>query len=112
MDLTVLERLVVMNLLPKEGSMLELKAAQNVREAIEFDEQELAALKFQQENGPDGKAQVKWDAEVAEKTKLSRDFTGPQTKVIVTALQKLDAEKKLTTEHLTLCEKFGIGKDK
>jgi len=104
MELTVMERMVVPNILPKEGSMLELVSAKNVREAIQFTEDELVQLKIVQEDD-----RVQWDPEAATAIVREIEFTGPQTKMIVDALQKLDREKKLAPEHLTLCEKFGIG---
>jgi len=104
MKVTVLERFVILNILPSEGNMLDLRAAANVREAVEFSEKELASLNIEQAGD-----QLKWDTEAAEAIAKDVDWSGPQTSLIVVTLRKLDAEQKLTPNHLSLCDKFSIG---
>lgn len=110
MELTVLERFVLLNILPREGNMLQVVAAQNVRKAVELDEVEHDLLKIE-EIKIDGGSRLHWNPEIAAAMDKDVDFTGPQTALIVEVLQKLDKDKKLTAEHLSLCEKFGIGKE-
>lgn len=48
MKLSVMERILVLNLLPKEGSFANLKLLRVTREALSFNEAENKALKFRQ----------------------------------------------------------------
>ncbi len=106
MILTVLERLVLLNLLPKEGDFTTLKLVRVAREDLSFNDIENQKLKFESTSGSDGKGQVNWNMEAAKE--LLRDFTIGEmmTIEIVKALKKLEDEKKLTDEHFTLYEKF------
>ena len=110
MELSVLERFVIGTLLPREGSLLDLKAAENIRMATGFSEEDLAKLDIKEVTQGD-KKMTQWSPEGVEAIGLLKlEFTGPQTKLLVDALQKLNSDKKLTADHLSLCEKFGIGK--
>ena len=106
MILSVLERLVLLNLLPKEGDFTTLKLVRVAREDLSFNDIENQRLKFKSTGGPDGKGQVNWDMEASKE--LLRDFTIGEmmTIKIVEALKKLESDKKLTDEQFTLYEKF------
>jgi len=101
MELTVVERLILLNLLPKEGSFINLKLLRTARENLSFDEKEVKTLNFVQ-NGE----QVSWDmsANVIKEVEVGETVTN----LIVTELKKLDGEGKLKDEHFSLFEKFCI----
>jgi len=107
MKLSVLERLVLLNLLPKEGDFTTLKLVRVAREDLSFNDIENQRLKFQSLEGPEGKGSVQWDMEVA-KELANREFQIGEmmTIKIVEELKKLESDKKLTDEHFTLYEKF------
>ena len=99
MELTVLERLVLSNVLPKEGNFTTLRLVRKLREALSFDELEHKKLGFIQDGD-----QVRWN----ESAKLVKGFTiGEKMMDLISAtLKKLDKEEKLRDEHFSLYEKF------
>lgn len=99
MNLNVLERLLVLNLLPKEGTFTNLKLLRVARENLSFTEEENKALNFKQEND-----QIVWvnDAVGDKEVEIGEVVTT----LIVAELKKLDSEEKLKDEFLSLYEKF------
>ena len=99
MNLTVLERLVLQGLLPKEGTYTTLKLLRVAREVLSFDDIENRRLGFHQDGD-----QVRWNegVDVVKNIELGETMTIE----IVNALKKLETEKKLRDEHFTLYEKF------
>ena len=104
MQLSVMERFVIQGLLPQRASMTDLLIAKNIREAVGFTEDELVALEIKEDGG-----RVEWNPEAAAAIVKDVEFSGPQTALLVAALDKLDKDNELQIEHLSLCEKFGIG---
>lgn len=99
MELTVLERLVLQGLLPKEGNYTTLKLLRVCREALSFDDLENKRLGFHQDGD-----QVRWNENV---NVVKNIEIGEVMKLeIVASLKKLEEEKKLRDEHFTLYEKF------
>ena len=49
MELTVIERLLILNLLPKEGDFTTIKLVRKAREALSFNEEEHKQLNFHME---------------------------------------------------------------
>ena len=99
MELSVMERLVLLNLLPQEGNFTTIKLLRKLREELSFNEEEHSMLKFIQDGD-----QVRWNEE-ANVVKEIR-VEGKMLALIVDALTKLDGESKLKNEHFTLYEKF------
>jgi len=99
--LAVFERLVLLNILPKEGNFLTLKIVRKLRENLSFNEEEIKALNIKVD--PE-KGNATWDAskDPNKEVEIGREAN----KVIVEALEKLDKDEKLTQEHFTLFEKF------
>lgn len=104
MQLTVLERLLALDVLPAQGSLTTLKIVQDARVALSFDEAEHAALKFSEDNG-----MIRWDvnAETVKDIKL-----GPKVQEIIRErLDELSRAEKLRLDHLSLCDKFSIAEE-
>ena len=98
MELSVLERLVLLNVLPAEGNFTTLKIVRQLREALSFSEDEHATLQFKQDD-----KRLAWqdegqpaDIEIGSKAQA----------LIVETLEKLDKDGKLTEQHMSLYEKF------
>jgi len=131
MKLNVLERILVLNLLPKEGSFANLKLLRVFREALSFTEEENKLLKFQQigdqtrwesfvtidketgkpiENGPDLARRLKETPEEFETKPIVGDkeiFTGEIIfGLIAKALTELNDKEKLDENQFSLYEKF------
>jgi len=103
-ELAVVERLVLLNILPKEGDFTTLKLVRKLRENLSFDEGEHKTLNFVQDGD-----QVRWN-ETADVTRHIM-IGEKQTDIIITALKKLNDEKKLGDQHFSLYEKFVEGKE-
>ena len=100
MLLTVRERLILLSILPQEGDFLTLKVLRKLQENLGFSEDEFARYKF--ENLADGR--VKWDN--AEEQDKEVELGRKATEIIVTALTKLNDQKKLKLEHYDLYGRF------
>lgn len=103
MELSVFERLILLNILPREGNFTTLKIVRKLREDLSFDEEEHKALEFQ----VDDKGAVKWktEADIPKDVAIGEKATD----LIVDTLKKLDKDKKLTEQHYGLYEKFVEG---
>lgn len=99
MNLSVLDRVVLLTALPKEGNYATLKLLMNLRMSLSFTEEELKKwnIRVDPEQGF-----TLWDDSedveipIGEKT----------TDIIVDALKKLDREKKLQPDMVGTYEKF------
>ena len=99
MKLNVMGRLVLLNILPKEGDFTTLKIVRTMREDLSFTEEEHKKLNFQQEEG-----NVRW----TQSADMERDinFGEKATDIIVEVLKKLNTDKKLAEQHFNLYEQF------
>lgn len=103
MKLSVLERLMIQNLLPMETNFTTLKLMRVAREDLSFTEEENRLLNFQPVDGD----KLRWqDGQVGE---VEIELGEVVTTEIVKALKKLNDENKLTESHLSLYEKFVEG---
>ena len=98
MELSVLERLVTLGLLPQDGDYTNLRLVRVARESLSFTEEELKLLNFREEG-----TQTKWDSTVEPKEILIGETV---TEIIQKSLKDLNDTKKLKDEHLTVYEKF------
>jgi len=107
--LGLFERLVCMALLPAEGSFATLKIVRELQLELAPTEEEykLAGLKDDLLTGGIN-AELGWD-KVEDKEIVFGDIAKA---IIVSALEKLDKEEKLTQQHFSLYEKFVIGEKK
>ena len=110
MKLTILDRVILSNILPKEGSFANLRLLRVVREEISFNEEENKLLKFQQDGN-----QLRWESKVVDGKQVDafpeRDFRigDVVTKLIRDELEKLNDNSKLTEQHFSIYEKFVAG---
>ena len=100
MELSVRDRLLLLQVLPREGDYTTLKLVRTLREELSFNEAEHAVLQFK-----DGGGTIQW-----EEAGLLKDVVIGEkaSDVIVMAFKRLDAEHRLHHEHLGLYEKFVI----
>lgn len=99
MELTITDRLVLLQVLPKEGDIITIKIIKDLIDSLSFSEKELKDYSITiQDNA------VNWDEKKAQNKKVE---IGPKAlSVIVSELEKLNSEKKLTIEHLPVYDKF------
>ena len=100
MILNTLERLLLLNILPKEGDYTTLKIVRKLREALSFTEEEHAVRNFK--TSEDGN--TTWTLGTPDAVEIS--IGEKATDMIVAELKKLDDEKKLSEQTFSLYEKF------
>jgi len=132
MKLNVLERLMLLNMLPAEGSYTNLKLLRVAKERLSFTEEENRDLNFTQEadrlrwndytvmnkaTGEQAEGDPEIVKEMANKNPEAFEIVpivGEKeieigeivTQIIIKALKKLNDEEKLKAEHFSLYEKF------
>jgi hypothetical protein len=99
MELTVLERLMLLSILPQEGDFTTLKIIRNLKEELSFSEEEHKKLNFRQFDG-----KMEWDLAGDENKDVA--IGEKATDVIVACLKKINDEKKLNESLFSLYEKF------
>ena len=104
MELNILERLLLLGILPPEGNLTTIKIVRKLREDLSFSEDEIAKYSITQH--ADGR--VTWEAGGDEK---AFEFGAKAREAIVKALEKLDKDGKVEERHLSLFEKFGLDED-
>ena len=99
MELDVKERLVALNLLPREGTFINLKLIRKAREELSFNEKENKALNFRQKGD-----QITWDQKINISKKI--DLGEVVSLMLIDILGKFDKDGKLREEHFSLYEKM------
>jgi hypothetical protein len=97
LELTVSERLVLIQILPQEGDFATLRVVRDLRSALSFSEAELAALKFRTEG-----ENLHWEPQPAADIDI-----GPRALVLIAdTLKDLNTKKKLRLDQVDLYERF------
>ena len=104
MLLTVNERFVLLEILPREGSFATLKIVRKLRESLSFTEQELKDFDIKESLLPDGRVSIQWDNTKVKDAPIA--IGEKATDIIVGALKKLDQDGKLTDREYSLYGKF------
>jgi len=103
MELTILERLNLLGILPESGNFVTMKILQRLRLALGFTEEDIAKY-----NLVVTESNVAWENEEGPVNiplgKVAREE-------IVKALEKLDKDGKVGARHLSLYEKFGFNEE-
>ncbi len=99
--LNIMERLVLMDLLPKESNYITLKIMRETKEDVTFNEEELK--RFEIKHGANG--MITWKDELSLEEK-EFEFGDVVLDIIKIELNKLDGNGKLEEKHTTLYEKF------
>lgn len=127
MKLNVLERLALLEVLPKEGDFVTLKLVRKLRESLSFNEAEIKQIDFNQNwkcpkcnkemASPDAPkcecgsymtatGSMTWDAMKGENVIKDVHMGEKMMGLCVAALKKLDSDKKLTEQFYSLYEKI------
>jgi len=99
MILSVYDRLLLLNILPKEGDLTTLKIVRTLRDNLSFSEEEHAALQFKREGN-----NTLWreDAEISIEVQIGEKAND----IIVDTLKALNRSKKLHDSQIDLYERF------
>lgn len=105
MELSVMDRMTLLSVLPKEGDFTTLKIIRKLRETLSFTEEEHKKYNFVNSEGG-----ITWSLkdEQGKDIPQDKDITIGEkaTDIIVTAFKKLDREHKLNEAQLPCYEKF------
>ena len=104
MELSVFDRLILLNILPHEGDFTTLKIIRKLREDLSFSEDEHKVLEFKNEGG---NVQWKQAGDVPKEVVIGEKASD----LIADVLKKLDKEKKLQEQHYRIYELFVENKD-
>ena len=99
MKLNVLNRLQILQVLPKEGSIVMLKVLRDLQSKVGLTSEEAVEFGIKQ----DGE-HINWNAKGNEGKDF--EFTVKEEEMIKDALAKLEKEKKLNLAQIDLYEKF------
>lgn len=99
MELSVLERVVLMGILPQESNYITHKIVTNLKMELSFSEQEIKDYKIVEKDGKiywDDKFEKPKNVEIGDKAK----------EIIAEELKKLDEQKKINDLNASLYERF------
>ena len=99
MILSVVERIALMNRLPDKGDFLDMRSQRRLKEALSFGDEERAKLEWNQ----DGDL-ITWNSDKQEDKEI--EIGERANDIIVDCLKKMNEQKQLAEQHLTLYEKF------
>ena len=101
MKFNVLERVMLMGVLPQSFNYADYRILNELKTATSFSEKEMKALKMTQVG-----EQINWEVTNSPDKEI---VVGKRaTEIVVAALKKLDAEEQLTDQLISLYEKFII----
>jgi hypothetical protein len=102
MQLSIKERIMILNLLPKETNFITLKLIRDLENDLGFSENEINDFEIKTNENS-----ITWDnkkeIELGEKDIKINDKI---KEIINKILKKMDEEEKITKDHYSLCEKF------
>lgn len=97
MVVNFLERVLILQLLPAENNILDLRIVVDLKRKLAASEEEIKEFNIKGEEG-----RVSWDKDFETEIEV-----GDRAKEIIKgALMKLDEDSKLTDQYLTLVDKF------
>jgi len=99
MKLNLMERLTLLQILPKEGSYVTLKVIRDLQSELAPNEDEFIEFEIKQEG-----EKASWNEKGREEKEIELGIKSEE--LIKDALERLDRDKKLTFQHLSLFAKF------
>ena len=99
-NLNVAERVVLLNILPREGNMVALRLVSEFSNKLGFSEEDIKKWAIKQDGN-----RITWNQKgVTDAT--SFEIGDTLKELIANRLKELDGEKKLTIDHMSLFDKF------
>lgn len=97
MELSVIDRIVLLDILPPAGTFLTMKIVRQLRDNLHFSEEELKEFELAEKDG-----RYTWERSRAVEVPI-----GPKAKeIIAAALKGMDAEERITDREFSLYERF------
>jgi hypothetical protein len=104
MELTILERLLCLSILPLKGSVVSMKIVDELGKELSFTEDEMKKYSIK---ATDDGAGYTWDNSFDGAVKVV-EMAEYKTDIIKKALKGLDDKEEVTRELLPLFRKFGV----
>jgi len=99
MKMNVMERLILLGILPKESNFATLMIVKNLTSNLGLSEEDYKEFEVEQKQD-----RIIWNKKGEEEREIK--IGEKATDIIIESLKKLDEEKKLTEQHFSLYEKF------
>jgi hypothetical protein len=99
MRLSVMDRLMLLDVLPQQGNILTLRIVRDAQQALELHTSEIEDWEITL-NGP----HIRWNQEKVQDVDVS--LSEAALGIAREAIKKLDGENKLTANHISLWEKL------
>ena len=99
MKLSITERLIIPDLLPESGGMIDMLLAKSIREKTELTASEISAWNVRQESD-----KILWDGVKACDKEIQ--FESSELTLLKNQIDKLDKEQKITNRIIDLCVKI------
>jgi len=103
-SLSVLERLMVLNMLPAENNVITLRSIRKLKMDIGFTEDELKVLDFKINDAGNGRQNTVWNQNAVPEKEF--EIGEKASDLVKDELKKLNDAGKLTEQHLPLWDKF------
>jgi hypothetical protein len=99
MKLNLLERIMILNVLPKESNFITLRIVKDLEKSLSFTEEEIKEYSIKQEG-----QNINWNIEgnVEKEIQIGEKATD----IIVESLKKLNEQNKLTMQFFSTYDKF------
>jgi hypothetical protein len=99
MKLNIMDRLMLLSILPAEGNLITLKLVRDIKNELSFSEKEIKKIGFKQDE-----TGINWENNI----NIEKDIKIGDTMkdVIKKQFEELDKENKLNMEHLEIAERF------
>jgi len=97
MKLNVLERITLLQILPKEGTYVTFKILIDLKARLAFNEKEIKEFGVEENEG-----QIRWKKSTDKEIEVGEKATD----IVVDVLKKLDKDGKINDNNVLLFEKF------
>jgi hypothetical protein len=104
MELSLADRLKLIQILPEQGNAATLRVVLDFQTALAPSDQELTEWEIRNEKLPDGRDVTAWNNEKAKAKEI--EITPARLNLIKDGLKKLDDSKSMALSMLPLYEKF------
>lgn len=106
MELNVPERLIVLDLLPKEGHYADIITLRRARGLLSLTFEEVKTIDYKEESGAEGQILAYFDPQKSNELVVDIPIDAWTTSTIEVALAKLEKEGKMSEKYASLYEKF------
>ena len=102
MLLTIKDRLMIINMLPSEGSLSDMTEIYDLVRELRIEDTEKDYINYREENGS-----IKWDASKAKEKEVN--LTSAQKKILDTTITKLDKNNQIGLNQIETILKIKNG---